>query len=145
MSATAKKVLAEAVARGLTLTARGGKIVYVGPREVITDDLLDRLRAHKAELLRLLPAEAEEAGQVFTHYGAGYQHPDGRVETGTPEPMPPPAVDWPADLDAMLRRVAVAFEWTRADVVDFVAWARRSPEGMNDAREFLVAECEKLP
>lgn len=58
---------------------------------------------------------------------------------------PPPAEPWPADLDALLRRVATAFEWTRADVADFRQWARRSPEGMADARRFLEAEAAKLP
>lgn len=67
------------------------------------------------------------------------------VPGGTVPPTPPPAVDWPADLNNMLRRVATAFEWRDTDRRDFVAWARRSPEGMNDARELLVAECEKLP
>ncbi len=67
------------------------------------------------------------------------------VPGGTVPPTPPPAMDWPADLEALLRRVAAAFEWTRQDVADFIAWARRSPEGMADARAFLQAECEKLP
>ena len=56
-----------------------------------------------------------------------------------------PTEPWPADLGALLRRVATAFEWTRQDVADFVAWARRSPEGLADARAFLEAECAKLP
>lgn len=63
---------------------------------------------------------------------------------GKAPPVPAPAVDWPADLTRMLRRVATAFEWSDTDRRDFVAWARRSPEGMADARVFLVAECEKL-
>ena len=142
---SAKTVLAEAVARGLTLMTNGEKIIYTGPREAVTDDLLDRLRQHKAELLRLLPAEAEKTGQVLhTNYGAGYRHPDGLVEAGTSEPMPPPAADWPADLDALLRRVATAFEWSSQDVTDVRQWARRSPEGLADARQFLQSECAKL-
>ncbi|HEX2796685.1 MAG TPA: hypothetical protein VHN38_06340 [Immundisolibacter sp.] len=64
---------------------------------------------------------------------------------GKVPPTPRPAEPWPADLNALLRRVATAFEWTRQDVADFVAWARRSPEGLADARAFLAAECEKLP
>ena len=142
---SAKTVLAEAVARGLTLTASGEKIIYTGPREAVTDDLLDRLRQHKAELLRLLPAETEKAGQVFTNYGTGYRHPDGRVDDGTPEPMPPPAEPWPADLTQLLRRVATAFEWSQQDVADFRRWARRSPAGVADARAFLEAEAARLP
>ncbi len=88
--------------------------------------------------------EAEKTGQVFTNYGTGYRHPDGRVDDGTPEPMPPPAEPWPADLDAMLRRVAVGFEWSQQDVADFRQWARRSPDGVADARRFLQSECAKL-
>ncbi len=90
--------------------------------------------------------EAEKNGRaLFTHYGKGYVHPDGRVETGTPEPTPRPAVAWPADLNDMLRRVSTAFEWTDTDRRDFIDWARRSPEGLADARVFLEAEAAKLP
>lgn len=74
------------------------------------------------------------------HVTAWRNVPGGKVP-----PAPPPAADWPADLNNMLRRVATAFEWSAADRHDFTAWARRSSEGMNDARAFLVAECEKLP
>lgn len=45
----------------------------------------------------------------------------------------------------MLRRVATAFEWSDADRRDFIAWARRSPEGLADARAFLEAESARLP
>lgn len=58
---------------------------------------------------------------------------------------PRPAEAWPADLDALLRRVSTAFEWSSTDRRDFVAWSRRSPEGIQDARAFLLAECAKLP
>lgn len=58
---------------------------------------------------------------------------------------PRPTMAWPADLDALLRRVATAFEWTQADVRDFRQWARRSPEGLADARAFLQTEAAKLP
>jgi len=81
----------------------------------------------------------------YTHYGRGYQHADGHVETGTPEPMPRPEAGWPQDLDMLLRRVSVFFEWTSADRQAFVAWARRSPEGLTDARQFLQDEAAKLP
>ena len=80
----------------------------------------------------------------YTHYGKGYQHPDGLVETGAPDPAPRPAVAWPHDLDDKLRRVSTRFEWSDADRRDFVAWARRSPEGTADARTFLEVECAKL-
>ncbi len=58
---------------------------------------------------------------------------------------PPPAEPWPADLDAMLRRVSCAFEWSAADRRDFIAWARRDQQGIDDARRFLETEAAKLP
>lgn len=81
----------------------------------------------------------------YTHFGRGYVHPDGRIDSGTPEPTPRPVAGWPADLNDMLRRVATAFEWSQQDVTDFRQWARRSPEGLADARVFLQAEVAKLP
>ncbi len=126
----------------LVRTDAGLKVQAPAP---LPADLMTRLRQHKAELLRMVDAEAEKAGRVLhTNHGRGYQHPDGLVETGTPEPMPPPAADWPADLDAMLRRVATRYEWSTADRRDFIAWARRSPDGLADARQFLQSECAKL-
>ncbi len=58
---------------------------------------------------------------------------------------PRPAEAWPADLDAMLRRVSAFYEWTQADRADFIAWAQRSAEGLSDARVFLEHEVAKLP
>ena len=82
---------------------------------------------------------------MFTNFGKGYGHPDGRIDDGAPEPMPRPVAGWPADLNNTLRRVATAFEWSQQDVADFRQWARRSPEGLADARVFLQAEVAKLP
>lgn len=80
----------------------------------------------------------------YTNFGTGYQHPDGRIDDGRPEPTPPAAEPWPADLNDMLRRVATAFEWTQADVATVRQWARRDQQGIDDAREFLQSECDKL-
>ncbi len=85
-------------------------------------------------------AEKTNSGQVLhTNYGAG--HPDAKP----PEPMPTPAVAWPQALSVTLNRVATAFEWTPQDRQDFIAWARRDQQGIDDARQFLEAECAKLP
>lgn len=78
----------------------------------------------------------------FTNFGKGYRHPDGRIESGKPDPVPPAAEPWPDDLDGMLRRVGTFYEWSTTDRRDFVAWARRSPDGLEDARVFLQAECD---
>lgn len=64
---------------------------------------------------------------------------------GTLPPYRPPVVSLRADMREPLRRVACAFEWTDADRRDFIAWARRSAEGLADARVFLEAETAKLP
>ena len=66
------------------------------------------------------------------------------VSGGRPAPLPPPALPWPAELTAALKRVSVHFEWTRADIADFCRWARRSPQALADAGEFLRTECAKL-
>lgn len=69
----------------------------------------------------------------------------GHADSPPAAPMPRPLVAWPADLATLLRRVSVAFEWTRVDVRDFRQWAQRSPAGLADARTFLEAEAAKLP
>lgn len=82
------------------------------------------LRTHKPEIIEALKVGADEAADA------------------TP---PPPALPWPAELAADLRRVADAFEWTRQDVADFVRWARQSPKAMADATAFLHGELSRLP
>lgn len=67
------------------------------------------------------------------------------VSGGGAAPAPAPAVSWPAELTAALKRVSTHFEWSRADIADFTRWARRSAEGLDDARAFLQAEAARLP
>lgn len=67
------------------------------------------------------------------------------VAGGKPPAPRPPALPWPPGLTADLRRVAAAFEWTDADRRGFIAWARRSAQGLADAGAFLAAEAAKLP
>lgn len=150
MSASTARALLDEVKR------HGGRLVLLADDrlraeapEPLPDALLATLREHKAEILRLLRANREAAEKnnavLFTSYGAGYVHPDGRIETGQPDPMPRPAMGWPADLGRLLSRVSCAFEWQQADVRDFMAWARRSPEALADARQLLAHEAAKLP
>jgi hypothetical protein len=99
-----------------------------------------------SERERRAPTPHERAaGLLHTNYGAGYRHPDGRVDDGTPEPMPRPAVAWPADLMQLLRRVTTYFEWPDTDRREFISWARRSAEGLADAKTFLETEAAKIP
>ncbi len=59
--------------------------------------------------------------------------------------MPPTTEPWPAHMNALLNRVAAAFEWSPADRKDFAAWARRSAEGLANARQFLERENARIP
>lgn len=59
--------------------------------------------------------------------------------------MPPTTEPWPADMNALLNRVAAVFEWSPTDRKDFAAWAQRSADGLADAKAFLETECLKLP
>jgi len=118
-------------------------------------DRTDQFEGHRTEGGQVRTTDASSMAQGcsdrtdrtsnYTHFGRGYVHPDGRIETGTPEPMPRPVAGWPADMTQLLRRVSAYYEWTNADRRDFVQWARRSPEGLADARVFLQAEVAKLP
>lgn len=138
---TARELLAEVARHGGRLTPRGDKL-HIDAPEPLPDDLMDRLRAHKPELLKLLAGEGQ---LLHTNLGKGYRHPDGRAETGQPEPMPRPVTAWPDDLTAVLNRVATHFEWSQTDVREFCQWARRSNGDLSDARAFLEAELSKLP
>ena len=42
---------------GVQLRVTGGDLEYEGPEEVITPELLNRLRRHKAELVRLMSGD----------------------------------------------------------------------------------------
>ena len=157
----AADLLAEVHSRGGRLLLNGDRLSWEAPAD-LPADLLDRLRAQqeaadRAERLRRCEyfdnlrdprensaAEKNDAAPL-TNYGKGYRHPDGRIETGQPDPMPRPVMGWPADLGRLLSRVATAFEWTPEDRRDFVAWARRSPEALADARQLLAHEAAKLP
>ena len=55
---SAAQVLEQARAVGIVLSVAGGKLRYRGPREALTADLLEQLRAHKADLLQALAARA---------------------------------------------------------------------------------------
>lgn len=165
----AKKLLADAAALGITLRLNGAKVSYDGPREAVTADLLDRLRKHKEELRALLEAEAGQAPRqpdtarapagearstpnggrtgnvIHVNFGKGYRHPDGSIATGEIDPMPKPTVLWPTDLSPLLRKVSIARGWSDAEREQFVQWARRSPEGVADARRLLEAEVAQMP
>lgn len=152
MSATTANGLLNEVARhGGRLVLLGGDRLRAEAPEPLPDDLMARLRERKAEVLRLLREQQEAAEKtdarrvLFTNYGAGYVHPDGRVETGEPDPMPRAVLAWPTDLNDMLRRVSTFYEWSNGDVTDFRRWARRDQQGVDDARQFLEHEASKLP
>ncbi len=56
---TAVELLAECQARQIDLLAHGGQLDIDAPAGALTPDLLDRLKAHKADLLAILRGDAE--------------------------------------------------------------------------------------
>lgn len=155
-----RDLLDEVARHGGRLTPRGDKL-HIDAPEPLPDVLMDRLREHKPELLRLLADPARPCPTCgcgsFWRDQSGTWHceqctPPGdqhvrtwrNVAGAKVPPTPPPAVAWPADLDGLLRRIATCFEWSAEDRKDFIQWARRSPGGLKDARVFLQAECDKL-
>jgi hypothetical protein len=160
---TAQKLLADAAALGITLRLNGEKVSYDGPREAVTADLLDRLRKHKADLMAALADEKADTAQapagearstqnggrtgnvIYATFGRGYRHADGSIATGEPDPMPKPTAPWPTDLSPLLRRVSIARRWSDAEREHFVQWARRSQQGIDDARATLESEVAQMP
>jgi DNA adenine methylase len=59
---TSVELLAGLRSRGVELTICGDKLRYNAPRTLVTPDLLDLLREHKPELLRLLAEHPEDGG-----------------------------------------------------------------------------------
>jgi hypothetical protein len=51
---TAQDLLHDLATRGVILSADGGHLDVEGPADALTDELIDTLRARKAELLKLL-------------------------------------------------------------------------------------------
>lgn len=155
----AAELLREVERHGARLRPNGDRlrVEFVEP---LPDDLMDRLRQHKPELLRLLAdpsAPCEHCGCGSYWHSGGAWHceacapPSGHVERwcnvsgGKVAPMPPPALPWPGELTDALKQVSTHFEWSRQDIADFCRWARRSPEAMADAAAFLHNEAAKLP
>ena len=84
---TAVELLAECQARQIDLQAHGGQLDIDAPAGALTEELLERLRTHKAELLqRLQPPDAHgDAGQDVA-----------AVAAPRPRSAVPVAVEWPA-------------------------------------------------
>jgi hypothetical protein len=161
-------LLAEVAARGGRLLRRGEGLRVEAPVP-LPPELVERLRAHKAELLALVPpvGQGEPLADPTTPCPAcgcgGYWHaadgwrcegcapaPPGvtrwrHVSGGTVAPMPAPALPWPPEMADDLRRVAGHYGWSRADIADFCRWARRSPEALADAAASLSAWAAELP
>lgn len=155
----AQDLIREALAAGLELVPDGEHLTVRGDADEV-QRLVPLLRQHKKELLRLLadpsaPCPACGSGGYWKdgdgwHCESCAPPPAGvtrwrNVSGGKLAPMPAPALPWPADLADALQRVSMHFEWTRADIADFCRWARRSPEALADAAEFLRTEYAKLP
>ncbi len=57
---TAGRIIVWLDARGARLKAKDGRLVYDGPEALLTDELAERLRAHRAELVGWLEAPWHE-------------------------------------------------------------------------------------
>lgn len=51
---TARALLSDLTAHGVSLSVDAGRLAYDGPDDVLTDEVLDALAAHKSEMLALL-------------------------------------------------------------------------------------------
>ncbi len=71
MSTSAINLYQEITARGVRLAANGDRLTVDAPKEVLTPDLLDSLKAHKTELLAYL---ANGSGELSTADAAGLRH-----------------------------------------------------------------------
>ena len=159
---TAKALMDEVASHGGRLV-REGEALRVQAPAPLPADLQARLRDRKADLLAALADEKPDTAQapaaepsstpnggrtgnvIYATFGRGYRHPDGSIATGEPDPMPKPAMPWPTDLSPLLRKVSIARGWSDAEREQFVQWARRSPEGVADARRLLETEVARLP
>ena len=107
MTGPALATVAEANRRGITLAVRGGKLVF-RPKYRLTPDLLQRLKAHKLEVLAILAmSESLPSDGDPDSDGAGDSEPwpaerpwwvAGVMAGPTEKPAQSPADDLPADL-----------------------------------------------
>lgn len=54
---SARALIAETTLSGVKLWVEGDSLHYAGPREVLTPDLVERMRHHKTEIVKLLEVE----------------------------------------------------------------------------------------
>jgi len=56
----ASDILRDCAAASIVLRAEGNDLAFDGPRSAVTPDLVDRMKAHKPELLAMLQPEGDE-------------------------------------------------------------------------------------
>ena len=79
--ADVRRLLSELDRLGVELRADGDRLRYSGTQEAVTVELLDRIGAHKAELLGLLAWYEDEALKLFRDTWASLCAPPGGGET----------------------------------------------------------------
>jgi hypothetical protein len=77
----ATELLSDLTRQGIRLEAQGERLRYF-PRSAVTADLIERMKAHKGELLAMVAAKAGEAAGVS---GRSVDHASKVVATGAPE------------------------------------------------------------
>jgi TubC N-terminal docking domain len=133
MSAAAK-VLERARQMGVTLEACGGRIAYDAPYALLTAELAETLRQHKAEILELLRRERREFPDLATAPEARAGWLSAPIGTLSPSRVPHhwPAARWPqlvADAETFCR------DWAeKALLLGWAEWElfgchRRAPWG----------------
>lgn len=106
MTPDAQALLAELDARGVRLEAHGGKLRFF-PRDRVTVDLLDALRAHKGEILTILARGTQDkqddlAEALAALTGDERAHYDAQLAARADAGEPSPGIEWRALVDVWL-------------------------------------------
>lgn len=88
-------MLAELDRLGVELSTHGDRLRYVGPKEVITPELLDRIKVHKAELIGLFVWDEDEAYRLIESAFSYLR--EQHLKAGKPD-YDPAALDYTDDL-----------------------------------------------
>ncbi len=131
---------------GIRLTAESGRVIFEGPREMLTPARIDELRRHKAELLAALATPDFDAGLLRqgTETLAGWEHGFNDVDSLHSEVVR----RWAAEIDQLAKLRAVSPEGAKAlkQAQTFISdgWALQAVQlGWDEVELFGV--CPRAP
>ena len=113
---TARELLDELDGLGVKLESRGDRLHVVAPREVLTADLVDRLNAHKSEIMDAIRRHPSGYGvaEIDRFFSIAEPHPDG----GWTDPAERDVVNMIRSMrpltDDEIRDARFVREWNRA-------------------------------